>query len=365
MTRLTRRTALTLMGSALAMPHIARAQSGALNVYNWADYIGPDTVAQFSEKTGIAVAYDNFSSVEEAEAKVLTGGTGYDLVLTSSSSLPRLIEAGVFQPLDRAQLPSWGNFDPAILELTAGWDAGNTYALPYTWGTTGIAYNVAMVKERLPDVDLTTADLLFKSENAAKLADCGITFLDSPLDNLRLGLRYLGLDGNDMSDAAVDQFADLMLSVRPSIRNFDNTNVINALANNDICAATIWSGDFAVARTRAAEAGSGAELAYIVPATGAPIWVDAFCIPSDAPNAANAHAFLEFLLQPQIIADMTNHVTYANANAASKPLIAPEILADPAIYPDPSVVARLFPATAADDAQLRAITRAWRRVRAG
>lgn len=366
MTRLTRRSTLAMMASAaLPMPFIrpARAEDAVVNIYNWADYFGETTIEDFQSATGITVNYDTFSSVEESEAKLLVGGTGYDCVAIVGSSIPYLSKAGIFAPLDRAQLPSWGNLDPAILKLLETWDPGNVYGAPYTWGSVGLGLNLNMVKERLPDADLTSLDLVLKPENAAALADCGISLLDSPTDVILLVLAYLGIDPSASDPDSLKKVAEAIGAVRENIRTFDNTNVITALAGKEVCVANMWSGDFALAQARAAEVGLTDELAYVIPDTGAPAWVGTFCIPADAPNKANAHRFLEFLMQPEVIAGVTNYTYYANGNAASKPFIAPEILANPAIYPDAEATARLWTQAAPDEDTLRAYARLWTRIK--
>jgi putrescine transport system substrate-binding protein len=368
MTRITRRSTLALMASAaLPLPFIrpARAEEATLNLYNWADFFGETTIEDFQAETGITVNYDTFSSVEESEAKMLVGGTGYDLVATVGSSIPYLSKAGLFAPLDRALLPSWGNLDPAILSLLTTWDPGNTYGFPYTWGSVGLALNLGMVRERLPNADLTSLDLIFKPENAAALADCGISFLDSPTDVIPLTLAYLGLDPETSNPDDLKAVADTIAPVRPHIRTFDNTNVVTALAGQDICVANMWSGDFALAQARAAEAGITAEFTYVVPVTGAPAWVGAFAIPADAPHPGNAHRFLEFLLRPEVMAGVTNYTYYATGNAAAKPFIRPEILANPAIYPDAAATERLWTQAAPQDDLLRAYSRLWSQIKSG
>jgi putrescine transport system substrate-binding protein len=283
----------------------------------------------------------------------------------STSSLPRLLPAGLFQPLDRSLLPLWKNLDPEILRLTSGWDADNTHSFPYAWGTFGISYNVDMVKERLPDADLTSLDLIFKPENAAKLSDCGVSLLDSPEAVIRLAITYLGGDGNDLSAENIDAAVEMLAAVRPHIRAFDNSNFLNTLPNKEICVANTFSGDYATAKARAMEAGVDIDLAYFVPQSGSPVWVDSFCIPSDAPNAANAHVFLNYLLRPEVIAEMTNYTNYASANLASHAYVAPEILADPAVFPGADVMTRLWTPDTPSDEELKLITRAWRRVKTG
>ena len=368
MTVISRRRTLGLLGATvLPMPFVRRAnaEEPVVHIYNWADYIGETTLADFTAETGIEVVYDTLSSNEEAEAKLVTGQSGYDLVLLTGSSLPRLAPAGTVQPLDRKALPLWGNLDSEILRLGASWDPGNAHGFPYTWGTAGITYNADLVKERLPDADLTSLDLILKPENAAKLADCGITLLDTPEAVLGMTMAYLGLDPAALTAQNIDAAVAVLVGVRPSIQTFDNTNFLNTLPTSEVCVANTFAGDHATAVGRAMESGIEVNLGYFVPRTGAPIWVDNFCIPADAPHPANAHLFLNFLLRPEVIAATTNYTYYANANLASRTFVAPDILANPAIYPDAEVMARLYTQPTPTDDQMRLLIDAWRKIKNG
>lgn len=366
MTALTRRTALGLMATGLAMPWVRRAQAaGTVNVYNWADYIGETTIEDFTSKTGIEVVYDTYSSAEEMQAKMLAGSTGYDVVDMAGVELPRFIKAGIYDKLDKTRLPSWGNLDPEVLRILSGWDPGNDYGIPYMWGSVGLTYNVDMVKERIPDADLESLDLIFKPENAAKLADCGISVLDSPTDAMLMVLRYLGLDGDTTNVADYDKVVEAFKPIRQYIRTFDNTNYLNAIPNKELCVVNSWSGDYATAKARAAEAGIELNLAYYVPKTGAPAWVDCLCIPADAKNKDNAYAFLEYMLDPEVVAKCTNFTNYANGNAASKAFIDPAVLSDPAVYPSAEVIARMWAPKPFSEEQERAYTRAWQTIKTG
>ncbi|MBI2718097.1 MAG: polyamine ABC transporter substrate-binding protein [Rhizobiales bacterium] len=364
---ITRRAALMAGAATLAMPYVrkARAEGAALNVYNWADYIGETTIADFQSATGIAVTYDTYSSAEEMQAKMLAGSTGYDVVDMAGLSLPRFIKAGIYDKLDRSKLPSWGNLDPEVMRILGGWDPGNQYAIPYMWGSVGITYNLDMVKQRLPGADLASLDTLFKPENAAKLADCGISILDSPTDVIPALLRYVGKDGDTANVADYQAVVELFKPVRKYIKTFDNTNYLNAIPNKELCVINNWSGDYATARSRAKDAGVDINLGYFVPKTGAPAWVDALCIPSDAKHKDSAYKFLEYMLQPEVIAKATNFTNYANGNAASKKFVDPAVLADPAVYPDEATIKRLWPLKALSEEQEREMTRAWQAIKSG
>jgi putrescine transport system substrate-binding protein len=369
MAKLTRRNALGMMGgaAALAMPSIRRAgaEDAVLNVYNWADYFGETTIEDFQSATGIAITYDTFSSSEEMQAKMLAGSTGYDVVDMAGLELPRFIKAGIYEKLDRGKLPGWGNLDPEVMRILAGWDPGNEYAIPYMWGSVGMTYNVDMIKERIPDADFGSLDLIFKPENAAKLADCGISILDSPTDMVPMALKYLGKDGDTTNVADYKDVVELFKPIRKYIRTFDNTNYLTAIPNNELCVINSWSGDYATAKTRAKEANVDINLAYHVPKTGAPAWLDCLCIPSDAAHKENAYKFLEYMLQPEVIAKCTNFTNYANGNAASKKFVDPAVLADPAVYPDEATVQRMWPLKPFNEEQDREMTRAWQQIKTG
>jgi putrescine transport system substrate-binding protein len=367
--KLTRRSALGAISGAatLSMPFVKRAsaEDAILNVYNWSDYIGETTIEDFQKASGIQVTYDNYSSTEDMEAKMLAGSTGYDVVLHTGLSLATFVKAGVYQELDRSKLPGWSNLDPEILRIMDSYDPGNKYAALYMWGSVGITYNLDMLKERLPDADLESLDTIFKPENAAKLADCGISILDSPTDAMPMLLKYLGKDGDTTNIADYDAVVAAFKPVRQYIKTFDNTNYLNAIPNGELCAINSWSGDYSTAATRAKEAGVKINLAYFVPKTGAPAWVDGWCIPKDSQRAENAHKFIDFLLQPEAVAKCTNFINYANANQAAKKFVDPAILANPAVYPDEAVIKRLWAPKPYSEEQERAYTRAWQTIKSG
>lgn len=367
MIALTRRTALAAIGGALAAPYVRRAhaQDNVLNVYNWADYIGETTIEDFEAATGISVNYDLYSSTEEMQAKMLAGMTGYDVVNVAGIDMPRFVAAGIVQELDRAGLPGWANLDPEVLRILSGWDPDNRYGVPYMWGSVGFAYNLDLVEERLPGADLESLDLIFKPENAEKLADCGISILDSPQDVIPMLLKYLGKDGDTTNVADYEAVVEAFRPIRPLIQTFDNTNYLNALPNGELCVVNSWSGDYATAKARADEVGLEINLGYFVPKTGAPAWMDCLTIPSDAPHPENAYRFLEYMLQPEVIAAATNYTNYANGNAASKSFVDPAILANPAVYPDAETIERMWAPKPFNEEQDRALSRTWTQIRSG
>jgi putrescine transport system substrate-binding protein len=338
-----------------------------LNVYNWSDYIAEDTVPAFEKATGIKVTYDVYDSNETLEAKLLSGRTGYDIVVPSAMPfIAREIKAKAFRPIDKSKLPNYGNLDPVILEKVAAADPGNQYGVPYLWGTTGIGYNVAKVKAALGEnAKVDSLVVLFDPENAKKLAGCGISVLDTAQELFPAALAYLGVNPLSRDPKDIERAAEAMTKIRPYIRKFHSSQYINDLANGDLCLAFGYSGDVIQARGRAKDAKNGVEIGYAIPNEGAMIWVDMMAIPADAPHPENALAFINHVLKPETIAAISNTVGYPNPNKAATELVDEEIRSDPQIYPPESVRAKLFfdqPVTP-DFERLR--TRAWTRVKSG
>ncbi|MDB5511652.1 MAG: extracellular solute-binding protein family 1 [Enterovirga sp.] len=344
----------------------AAAQDRTVNIYNWSDYIDPAVLESFTKQTGIKVVYDTFDTNEILETKLLAGRSGYDVVVPSGPFLQRLIRASVFQKLDRDRLPNLRNAWPEIAARLAAFDPGNLHGVNYMWGTTGLGVNLARVRERLgPDQPLDTWDLLLKPELSGKLADCGIHVLDAPEDIFPGVLKALGLEPDSKKPEDLQKAADALTAVRGNVRKFHSSEYINALANGDICLAVGYSGDILQAKKRAEEAKNGIGIAYLIPREGALMWFDSLAIPTDAPHPVEAHAFIDFLLRPEVAAANTNFIAYASGVGAARPLVRPEILADPGIYPDAAAFGRLFTNTAPDERAQRVVTRLWTRIRTG
>jgi len=349
----------------LAAAAPAAAEDNQLDIYNWADYIGKTTVPDFEQRTGIKVVYDTYDSDAALEAKMMAGDSGYDLVTTSTDFFSRQIKAGVYQPLDKSLLPNWKNLDPAILAIMAQSDPGNAHAVPYLHGVNGFAYNVAMIKARMPNAPVDSLDLLFKPELISKFADCGVSFMDNAEDVLQLALNYLHLDPNTQKPEDFKAAEKLLLAVRPYIRTFDSEGFMNALPNKELCIAMSWSGDYQTAIARAHAAGLQIDLAFTVPKEGAGAWYDAWLIPAGAPHPAASYRFLNYMLEPRVIANTTNDIHYGNDNAAANAFVDPAILANPAIYPTASMAARLYESKEVNAATERLRTRTWTRVKTG
>ena len=343
----------------------AAREDRELRIYNWADYIGKHTIADFEAQTGIKVIYDTYDADETLEAKMMAGDAGYDVVSTSTDYFSRQIKAGIYRPLDRALLPNWKNLDPHILAIEAQADPGNRHAVPYLQHVNGFAYNVEMIRARMPDAPLDSLDMLFKPEIVRHFADCGVTFLDAAEDVLQLALNYLHLDPNTQSAQDYRRAEQLLLAVRPYIRAFDSTEYMNGLANGEFCISMSWSADYATSRARAKAAGIDVPLAFTVPKEGANGSYDAWLIPADAPHPLAAHKFLNYMLEPRVIAAVTNDINYANDNTAADPYVDPQIRADPVLYLPPAVEARLYHAVEAGPALERLRTRTWTRIKTG
>lgn len=339
------------------------AEERRLYIYNWADFIGLNTIAKFEKQTGIKVTYDVYDAEETMEARLMAGSSGYDVVSASTDFFSREIKAGVYETLDKSKLTHWNNLDPKVLAIQSQYDPGNQHAVPYLHSINGFAYNVDMVRARMPDAPVDSLDLIFKPEVVSKFADCGVTLIDSAEDVLQLALKYLGLDPNTTKASDFKVAEDMLLKVRPFIRSFDSTEFMNGLANKEICIAMSWSSDYASARARAKAVGIDVHLAFTVPKEGANQTFSSLLIPKEAPHRQAAYAFINFILQPEVIAEITNQIFYGNDNIASRPLIDPKILNDVTLYPTPEIEARLYQSAEVSAATERIRTRTWTRIK--
>jgi putrescine transport system substrate-binding protein len=336
-----------------------------VSVLNWSDYIGDTTIADFEAKTGIQVTYDVFDSNEVLETKLLAGRSGYDIVVPTAPFLERQIKAGVFLPLDRSKLPNLKNMDPDITQRVAAHDPGNQHAITYLWGTVGLGYNPDMVKRALGTDTIDSWAVILDPANAAKLAKCGITMLDSPTDVFASVAIYKGLDPNSEKPEDLKVVEDTLMGVRKYIRYFHSSSYINDLASGEICVALGWSGDMLQARDRGAAAAKPVKVRYAIPKEGAINYFDMLAIPADAPHPDNAHALLNFLMEPEVIAKVTNKTRFANGNSASLPFVDDAIKNDPGIYPNAEVRSRLHPDLVESQQFSRDLNRAWTRIRSG
>jgi len=344
----------------------AAADTGkVLNLFIWSDYLAPNTLSDFEKQTGIKVHVAYFDTNETLETKLLAGSSGYDIVVPTASYFERQIKAGVYLPLDKSKLPNLKNMDPQLMARVAMHDPENDHGVIYTWGTNGIGYNEKMVKELMPDAPLDSWRLVFDPEVSSKIAKCGISVLDSPAEMVRTVLSYLGRDPNSQKPEDLAAAEATLLKIRPYIRNINSSEYIEALANGDLCVAVGYNGDVLQARDRAREANKGIDVKYVVPKEGSILWFDMLAIPKDAPDPDSAYAYLNYMMDPQVIAAITNFKRYANANLASAPYVLPSVKDDPSIYPPTALRQKLAVQLADSPEQTRAITRMWQKFKTG
>jgi putrescine transport system substrate-binding protein len=357
---------LPFLAALVALAATPAFGQGQVNVYNWSDYISEPELKAFEKNSGIRVNYTTYDSNEILEAKLRAGRSGYDVVVpTASPFFVRQLAANLYQPLDKAKLKGLNNLDPEIMAALAHYDPGNAHAIPWMWGTTGIGYNVAAIKKRLPDAPVDSLKMIFDPAVVSKVADCGVMMLDSATDVFPAALKYLGLDPDSKKSEDLVKAADVVKAVRPYIRKFHSSEYINALAGGDVCLVLGFSGDIFQARDRGAKAKDKQDIAYAIPKEGSLLWIDVAAIPKDAPNLDNALKFLDFMLEPKVAAASSELTGYANANTAATALLPKDISGNPLIYPPAAVRATFYTITAGNAEQTRERTRLWTMVKTG
>ena len=352
-----KRLLLTLL--LLATP--AWAQEKVLNIYNWTDYIDPKMLEAFTAETGIKIRYDVFDSLETLEAKLLAGHSGYDIVTPSNEpSFSRLIRAGALSPIDKSLVPNWDKLDPALMRRVESSDPGNRHGAIYLWGTMGLGFLPDKVRAVAPDAPLDSWDLLFKPEHARRIAACGITMMDSAIDVIPSVLKFLGRDPGSHAPEDLAAVEKALLAIRPYVRNFSNGGTLEALATGQTCLAFDYSGDVTQAASRAAQAGKGVTVRFIAPKEGVQAGFDMLAIPAGAAHKAEAHAFINFVLRPEVMAAITNVTHYPNAVPASRAMIK-----DLSVFPSEAEMARHFTIGPVPQTAERPRTRLWARFKAG
>ncbi len=342
------------------------AQGKVVNVYNWAEYTAPDTISGFQEATGIQVRYDVYDSNDALQAKLLTGKSGYDVVVPSTHYAARQIEGGLFQKLDKSKIPNWKYLDQDLMDLVASVDPGNQYLVPWGYGTNGLGYNVTKVQEIMgKDAPLNSWDMLFKPENAEKLKACGISVLDEAAQVFPAVLHYLGKDPNSSQPEDYKQALELLKTIRPYIRQFSSSGYIDELAGGDLCMVYGFSGDVMIARKRAREAAKDYSIDYFIPQGGAPAWFDTMAIPKGAANVDEAHAFINYIETPKVHAAITNTMFYPNANKEARQYVVKDVADNPMIYPPPEVAKTLYVIKPQPLSIMRLQTRMWAELKSG
>jgi putrescine transport system substrate-binding protein len=352
-------------GHAVATANASVSSEKVLNVYNWSDYIQPAVIADFEKEYGIRVNYDVFDSNEVLETKLLTGHTNYDIVVPSAAFLERQLQADIYQKLDKSQLPNLKNVDPDVARAMALYDPGNQYAVDYMWITSGIGYNVADIRARMPDAPVDSWRMIFDPAVVSKFQDCGVGILDAPSEVVGTVLLFLDRNPNSNSLEDLKAAEQVLHSIRPYIRYVDSSRYIDNLANGDLCLAMGWSGDVKQAHDRAQEAGKGIVLAYTIPQQGAIANYDSLAIPADAPHVRNALLFINYLLRPDVAARNSNLIKYANTVKPDIQPLDPAVRGDPGVYPPPEVRARLTPERPRPADFQRLLTRMWTRFKTG
>lgn len=360
------RRLLTLAATLLLLPVLAAAQP-VLTIFNWTDYVDPAAIERFERERGIRVRYDVFDSLETLEGRLSAGRSGYDIVVpTSEPSFARLVRAGALMPLDRSRIPNWRNLDAALMARVESVDPGNRHGAIYLWGTVGLGYRPDVIARLAPGVPPDRLDLLLKPENARRLQGCGLAVMDSATDVLPSILRWLGRSPDSAAPEDLRAAAATLADIRPYLRAIPPSGaLVDMLALGEICVALTYSGDVIQAAVRAREAGRGVQVAYAAPRQGAHLWFDMLAIPADAPNPAAAHAFIDFLLEPEVMAGISSVVRYPNAVPESRPFIIPEVRDDPNTYPDEAALDASFIPGTPDVGGERARSRLWSRFKAG
>jgi putrescine transport system substrate-binding protein len=357
---------LLLLLAVLLNATAAFAQERVVNVYNWTDYIDPKAVERFQQETGITVRYDVYDSLETLEGKLLTGHSGYDVVVpTSEPTFSRLVRAGALAPLDRTAMPHLAGLDPALMKRLATSDPSGAHGAIYLWGTVGLGIDPTKLRTLAPDAPMDSWDLLFRPENAKRIAPCGIALLDSAIDVVPTALAYLHRSPDSTDAADLSAVETLLKGIRPYIRSFAGAGTVETLASGETCLALSYSGDVIQAGLRASQAGRAGHVAYVAPREAAQLWFDVLAIPADAPHRENGEKFIDFLLRPEVIAGVTNTVRYPNAVPASLPMVDKAIAQDPNVYPPEAERARFFTIGPVPAEAARARSRMWARLKAG
>ena len=341
------------------------AQNNTLNIYNWSDYIDPALLEEFEKEFNVEVNYDIYDSSEMVDTKLMTGRSGYDVVMHAASFSARLIPIGVYEIVDTSRLRNWHHIDQAIVEKIAANYGQEIAGVPYMWGTTGFTYNRKMILERMPEAPLDSAAMLFDPEVVSRFADCGVSLLDDPTSVIPTAMLYLGYPANSVEPQHLQEVEQLLKAVRPYIKYFSSTKMLLDLPSEEVCIAMSWSGDYSIATARAAEVGLDIDLGYSIPSEGGTDWYDVMYIPADAPHSDNAYLFMDFMLRPENIARASNYIGYANANRSATALVDPGMTSDPAIYPDRETMQRLHASKILPPKLERRRSRTWTKIKTG
>jgi spermidine/putrescine transport system substrate-binding protein len=309
-----------------AIPTFANAaEEKKLNFYNWDTYIGETTLADFKAATGIDVTMDLFADNDELFAKLREGNPGYDVIVPSNDFVARMIAADMLEPLDHSKIPNISHLYPRFLSEDVAFDPGRKYSLPYMWGTIGIGYRKSAV-DPAPDSWAALYDSDAYAGKIALMKDC--TTL------LQLGLKYLGYSINTTDDAHLAEVEALLIKQKQHIKSFHGDNGQDLLAAGEVDIVMEWNGDIAQLMTE------DDDVAYVIPKEGAIIWEDTLAIPKGAPHPENAHAFINYVHQPDVHALIAETIEYATPNKTAAQSMDEAYQNNPAIFPPEDVLAK-------------------------
>jgi len=299
-----------------------KPEAKVLNFYNWTDYIADDTIPNFQKETGIKVTYDNYSSNDELFAKLSAGSTGYDIIVPTDATLVKMKHANLVEPLDLSLIPNVVNLDPRF--RTAAYDPGNQYAIPWQWGTTGIGYDKTKVDGSVTDWDAFQLPAVNGKSS----------YLDEARDAFAMALFALKKDPNTTNTSDLDDAKNYLIDLKKKIKQI-TSDYQDPLKGGELLLCQAYSGDVFTIQA------DNANIEYVIPTSGAFSWVDNMALPKGAPHPRNAMAFMNYMLEPKVGADLTNFVNYGSPNKAADPYINKDILNNPLIYPPADVLAKL------------------------
>lgn len=332
-----------LAGPALAEDDRA-APAKQLHLANRPDFIAEDTVQKFEAETGIKVTYDTYAT-EDSVAAALTAGNrqGWDLVVLSTvPNLQRALHDHLLQPIDRTKLSNYGNLDPEIQAAVAATDPGNQYAVPYLWGTAGLGINLAALKKTAPDAPTDSLALVFDPVLAAQSADCGVAMADAPDDVMPAALAFLHLDPTVQDEHSLAKAGELLGKLKPIVKRLSVNDFAEQLGNGTICVGFGPSTAVSDARTRADEKVDGPDVTYVIPKEHTRRWIDVLVVPAGAADEDSAYAFIDYVLRPEIISDITDWTGAANPNTLASDFVDDDDKSDETVFPSAASRARLF-----------------------
>lgn len=295
----------------------SKSGQGTITVYNWGEYIDPDLITQFEEETGIKVIYETFDSNEGMMSKIEQGGTSYDISVPSEYMIEMMKEKDLLLPIDYSKVPNIEHVDPYFLDLA--FDPGNEYSVPYFWGTVGIAFNPTLLEGQTFE---SWDDLWDPSLKQS------VILVDSARETIGMGLNSLGYSLNSTDLGELREATDRLKELSPNVKAVIGDEVTQLMINNEAAVSLTWSGQAADMMYE------NEDIDYVVPKEGSNLWFDNIVIPKTAKNIDGAHAFINFMLDPEVAAQNADYVGYSTPNLSALDLMDPEVVEDERFYPD-------------------------------